>query len=69
VVKEAGRFVAVRVDCTHEDEGECAVMEERYAIPGLPRVLFFDSEGKLREELTVQGEVSPEEFLERMRAL
>lgn len=69
VIKESSRFVAVQVDCTRAGEGECGEMEKRYQVPGLPLVLFFDSNGNLREDVTVQGELSPQEFLERMRAV
>jgi thiol:disulfide interchange protein DsbD len=69
VSKEAGRFIAVRIDCTAQDEGECAALEKEYSIPGLPRVLFFGSDGNYREDIVVQGELSPAEFLEKMKSV
>jgi thioredoxin:protein disulfide reductase len=69
VSEEAKRFIAVRIDCTEQGEGECAALEEKYSIPGLPRVLFFNSDGTYREDVVVQGELSPKEFLEKMQSV
>jgi thiol:disulfide interchange protein DsbD len=69
VSEEAKRFIAVRIDCTNQEEGECAVLQKEYAIPGLPRVLFFSSDGKYQPDVFVQGELSPQEFLEKMQSV
>ena len=69
VAEEAKRFIAVRIDCTEQGTGECAALEEKYNIPGLPRVLIFNSDGTYREDVVVQGELSPQEFLEKMQSV
>lgn len=65
VASEAGRFVAVRVDATNEDDPAVESTLERYAIKGLPTVLIFDSSGK--EAIRYNDFVAPEKFLEAIK--
>lgn len=45
VRKEGGRFVAVKVDMSNNDDPRVQEFEEEYKIAGLPAVLFFNSNG------------------------
>lgn len=67
VASEAGRFVAVRVDATNDDDPVVESTLERFSVKGLPTVLVFDSLGK--EALRYNDFVSPDEFLEAIRAV
>lgn len=58
---EMGRFVAVKVDATHDDDPAVLATMERYRVRGLPTVLVFDSRGK--ESLRFTEFVPPERFL------
>ena len=46
VASEAGRFVAVKVDATHDDDPEVEQVKDELEVVGLPTVLLFDSAGK-----------------------
>ena len=48
-------------------EPEFAQEAERYAIDGLPTILFIDSTGKVREDLTLKGFVEAPTFVARMK--
>jgi thiol:disulfide interchange protein DsbD len=61
VQREAGRFLAVKVDATDdEDPGVEAAMSE-FGVKGLPTVVVYDSRGK--EALRYTDFVEPERFL------
>jgi thiol:disulfide interchange protein DsbD len=62
---EMGRFVAVRVDATHDDDPDVVATMSRYRVRGLPTVLIFDSHGK--EALRITDFVPPEELLPQIR--
>ena len=68
VRRAAMRFVTLKVDCT--DMGpRVQALFERYHIPGLPAVLFFDSQGQLLPQPRLTGYVGPARFMEVMRAV
>jgi thiol:disulfide interchange protein DsbD len=64
---ELGRFVAVRVDATNDEDPKVGAALQRFGVRGLPTVLIFDSHG--REALRYTDFVSPERFLESIRAV
>ncbi len=68
VVQRTENFVLLRVDATHESE-EITVLQQRFSVVGLPTILFFDSSGELRKELTLTGFESAAEFLKRLDGL
>jgi thiol:disulfide interchange protein DsbD len=61
VGSEMGRFVAVKVDATHDDDPKVQGEMARYRVRGLPTVLVFDSRG--HESLRFTEFVPPERFL------
>ncbi len=61
VGQELGRFVAVKVDATNDDDPKVEALLQRFKVLGLPTVLLFDSEGKEAQRFT--DFVPPDEFL------
>lgn len=66
VVSAAARFVAVRVDMTHDDDATEA-LGERFGVRGLPTVLLYDSTGKEVQRFT--DFVTPAELGAALRAV
>jgi thiol:disulfide interchange protein DsbD len=61
VGQELGRFVAVKVDATNNDDPKVEAMLARFKVVGLPTVVLFDSHGK--EAARFNDFVPPDEFL------
>ncbi len=68
VATEAQRFVAVKVDATAPDDSEMAAIKEEFMVPGLPRVVFIDSRGKVLHGLS-SGYQSAEKMLATMQGV
>lgn len=70
VVKQSkASFVMVKVDLTQQGDAANRRLTTRYAIKGVPTVVFLDSEGKERWDLRLAGYLSPDQFLSRMTAV
>jgi thiol:disulfide interchange protein DsbD len=67
VAAEAGRFVAVKVDATNDDDPEVEATLAKFSVVGLPTVLVFDSTGK--EALRYTDFVQPQQFLSEIRTV
>jgi thioredoxin:protein disulfide reductase len=67
VMSEASRFVAVKVDATHEDDPSVDVIKDRYRVVGLPTVVLVGSDGKERTRFTEF--VPPDRFLSAIRQI
>jgi thiol:disulfide interchange protein DsbD len=67
VMTEASRFVAVKVDATHEDDPSIDVLKDRYSVVGLPTVILVGSDG--RESRRFTEFVSPDSFLSAIRQI
>ena len=67
VMTEASRFVAVKVDATHEDDPSIDLLKDRYRVVGLPTVILVGSDGRERTRFTEF--VPPERFLLAIRAI
>jgi thiol:disulfide interchange protein DsbD len=65
VGQELGRFVAVRIDATNNDDPKVEAMLARFKVLGLPTVLLFDSRGN--EAARFNDFVSPDEFLKSVQ--
>jgi thiol:disulfide interchange protein DsbD len=65
VAREAGRFVAIKVDATNDDDPKVEALRNEMGVRGLPTVLVYDSEGK--EALRYTDFVSAEPFLTALR--
>jgi thiol:disulfide interchange protein DsbD len=67
VGQELGRFVAVKVDATNNDDPKVEAMLARFKVVGLPTVVMFDSHGK--EAARFNDFVPPDEFLKSAQAV
>jgi thiol:disulfide interchange protein DsbD len=64
---EAGRFVAVRVDATDDDDPQVNAVKGKYGVVGLPTVVVFDSGGQ--ERARFNEFVPADRFLETIRSV
>jgi thiol:disulfide interchange protein DsbD len=67
VREEAGRFVAVRVDATDDDNEEVAKVKGKYRVVGLPTVVVLDSNG--HEQVRFNEFVPAERFVTAIKAV
>jgi len=67
VGQELGRFVAVRVDATNNDDPKVEAMLARFKVVGLPTVVLFDSHGK--EAARFNDFVPADEFLKSIQRI
>jgi thiol:disulfide interchange protein DsbD len=67
VMTEASRFVAVKVDATHEDDPSIDLIKDRYGVVGLPTVILVGSDGRERTRFTEF--VPPDRFLRSIREI
>jgi thiol:disulfide interchange protein DsbD len=67
VMSEASRFVAVKVDATHDDDPSIDVLKDRYRVVGLPTVIILGSDGRERTRFT--DFVPPDRFLDAIRQI
>jgi thiol:disulfide interchange protein DsbD len=67
VREEAGRFVAVRVDATDEDDAQVAKIKDKYHVVGLPTVVVLDSSGA--EKVRFNEFVPAERFLTAIKTV
>jgi thiol:disulfide interchange protein DsbD len=52
VKKQAGRFVAVRIDATNDDDPQVSAALSKYAVLGVPTLILFDSSGHEQRRFT-----------------
>ena len=67
VREEAGRFVAVRVDATDDDNEQVGEIKDKYRVVGLPTVVVLDSSGQ--EKVRFNEFVPAERFLSAIKAV
>jgi thiol:disulfide interchange protein DsbD len=65
VASEAGRFVAVKVDATDDEDPKVEATLAEFKVLGLPTVIVFDSSGK--ESLRYTDFVAPDRFLQEIQ--
>ncbi len=66
VIEESRRFVMVHVDCNRITD-DVRQLFDRYGVLGIPTVVWFDSSGERREDLTAAGYIPADRFVEIMR--
>jgi thiol:disulfide interchange protein DsbD len=66
VVREASRFVNIKVDATNQDDA-IDKLYERFGIQGLPTVAFISSSGEILRDPRVTGFVEPGRFVAELR--
>lgn len=67
VMREASRFVAVKVDATSDDDPAVDQIKDKYHVVGLPTVIMLGADGQERARITEF--VPPEQFLTTLRAV
>lgn len=67
VAAELQRFVLLQADVTANDAADRALMQERFAIPGPPALVFFDGQGEELVAQRVVGFTPPGAFLDQLR--
>jgi len=67
VQREAGRFMAVRVDATNDEDPAVEAAMGEFAVKGLPTVVIFDSSGK--EAARYTDFVEAPQFLETLKKI
>lgn len=59
-------FVLFKIDATN-DSPEIDKLKKTYSVMGLPTMVFYDTNGQIRTDLTVTGFMNADDFLDRMR--
>ncbi|MEO8181686.1 MAG: thioredoxin family protein, partial [Deltaproteobacteria bacterium] len=67
VLREASRFVAVRVDATSDDDPAVDQLKDKYGVVGLPTVILLGANGQERARITQF--VPPDQFLTTLRSV
>jgi thiol:disulfide interchange protein DsbD len=67
VMREASRFVAVKIDATSDEDAAVDAVKTKYRVVGLPTVIVLGSDGRERARFTEF--IPPEQFLSELRAI
>lgn len=68
-VQEAlSSFEILKVDMTNAETPESQALAERFEVVGVPTVLFLDPSGNEAKRARILGYVTPQEFLENLKA-
>jgi thiol:disulfide interchange protein DsbD len=59
-------FVLFKIDATN-DSPEIDRLKKKYSVMGLPTMVFYDTSGQIRTDITVTGFMNADDFLDRMR--
>jgi thioredoxin:protein disulfide reductase len=68
VVAAARGFDAYKVDLTNNDSPESAAHRKRYAVAGVPTIVFLRPDGTEARAARVEGFVNAGEFVKRLEA-
>lgn len=69
VIREAKRFVAIKLDCSKDESPYNKLRMERFKSFAMPFMAFFDSKGNYLEDLSAEGYTGPEKFLKTARGI
>jgi thiol:disulfide interchange protein DsbD len=67
-IKTSARFEMIKVDLTKSADPVAGSIKDRFKISGVPTIMFFGRDGKLRNNLTAVGFIDAEKFVEKMNA-
>ena len=67
VMRDASRFVAVKVDATSDDDPAVDQIKNKYGVVGLPTVIMLGADGQERARITEF--MPPEQFLSTLRTV
>jgi thiol:disulfide interchange protein DsbD len=69
VVRESLRYIPIKVDATKPDDADMTAVKERFRVPGLPTVVFIDSDGNVELGKSFNGYKNADEVLALMKAV
>jgi len=69
VAEGLARFTRLKVDFTRADAPETIALRDRYAIEGVPTIVFLGADGQEVRAARIFGFVGPKPFLERLRVV
>ena len=69
VVDAARNFVTLRADMTDRESRAVQAIGDKFAVVGLPTIVFFGSDGEERRLLRVVGVEPPDRFVKRLAAV
>jgi thiol:disulfide interchange protein DsbD len=69
VMKEASRFLLMKVDATDLSSNNVKPLIEKFKVVGLPTVIFIDGNGHVHEKESVLGFEKPPEFLKILKEI
>jgi thiol:disulfide interchange protein DsbD len=67
VASGLNRFTRIKADLTNTEDPMVKELTKRYAIVGVPTVVFIDSSGREQSQLRLTGFEKPEQFLTRIQ--
>lgn len=67
VIEQTGPFLRMKVDLTRFDSPESKELRTRFAIAGVPTIIFLAPGGREIQDARVVGFLKPEPFLEKVR--
>ncbi|MGH7725393.1 MAG: protein-disulfide reductase DsbD family protein [Candidatus Eiseniibacteriota bacterium] len=67
VIREIEPFVRMKVDLTRFDSEQSIELRQRFAIPGVPTIVFLGPDGREVADARIVGFIKPDPFLERVR--
>ena len=67
VAQDLGRFTRIKADLTNDQDPAVKELTKRYAIIGVPTVVFIDSSGREQPQLRLTGFENADQFLARIK--
>lgn len=69
VIKEAKRFVTLRIDCTEPEAPSVVKMLKKYHVVGLPTLVFIDPDGNILKDKVITEFIPPKDLLDHMKKI
>lgn len=69
IVKELRRFVNIKIDCTNANDPKVKQLWDKYAVMGLPTIVFIKKDGTIDKDKTITGFVNAKEFLRILQGM
>jgi thioredoxin:protein disulfide reductase len=69
VIAESERFVRVKVDLTHFDSPEAEQLRKKFAIAGVPTIVFINGAGEEVTTARIVGFMPASEFAARLKSI
>ena len=69
VIRATENFLRLKVDLTHFDSPESEEIRKKFAIAGVPTIVFLDPSGREVKSARVIGYLPPDEFIAKLQPL